>query len=215
MKRPPRQSLKVAKAVLLPHHPLSDRLRKALKSVDAVHSPPNLKPMTVIMDKGIQGAEFNSYSDTGPYEILLNPNGTHPELSLLHEVGHYLEWQTIPKSHFGPRDFEDDLLFAGWLAAVFVSPTVQRLTILRGSQPVAGVMYNEINYFLKARELWARAYSQYIASKTLSAILSQQVAAENKVVRGTMTLRPYWQRDEFLPIQSVMDSLFEQLGWLK
>ncbi len=171
--------------------------------------------MMVIMDKGIHGAEFNSYSDTGPYELLLNPNGTHPELSLLHELGHYLEWQTIPKSHFGPRDFEDDLLFADWLAAVAVSPTVQRLTILRDSQPIAGFTDNEINYSLKARELWARAYSQYIAYKTPSAILLQQIAAENKVVTGTITLRPYWQRDEFLPIQNAMDALFEQLGWLK
>lgn len=215
MKRPGRKSVKVAKAVLLPHHPLSDRLRKVLKAVDAVHSPKNLKPVSMLIDKSIKGAEFNAYSDTGPYEILLNPNGTHPELSLLHEVGHYLEWQSIPKSHFGPRDFEDDSLFANWLAAVSVSSTVEHLASLRDSQPVASPVYSETYYSLKAVELWARAYSQYIAYKTASAILLQQIATENKVVTGTMICRPYWHREEFHPIQTTMDALFERLGWLK
>ena len=112
MKRPGR-SLTVAKAVLLPRHPLSDRLRRVLKAVDAVHSPNNLKPLKVVMNRDVIGAVFDAYTGGGPYTIYLNPEGAHPELSLLHELGHFIEWQAIPKMSHGPRRLEDDPLFWG------------------------------------------------------------------------------------------------------
>jgi hypothetical protein len=100
--RPKSTSLtKVSKAVRLPSHPLSGRLNNLLEAVDAVHTATNLKQVAVIMSHFVQGAVFDAYTGTGPYTICLNPTGSHPELSLLHEVGHFLECQCIPKAAFG------------------------------------------------------------------------------------------------------------------
>ncbi len=214
MKRPSR-TLTVAKAVRLPHHPLSDQLRKVLKAVDALHSPKNLKPLTVIMNRMVPGAVFDAYTGSGPYSIYLNPAGTHPELSLLHEVRHYLEWQAIPKSGHGPRNFQDEPLFWDWLDAVFVSQNVLRLKNLRDEQSEESLAYQAILYLLTPEELSARAYSQYIALQTHLPALGQQISAENKAVAGTIIYGPYWSEADFLPIEAAMYSLFAGLGWLK
>jgi len=202
-------------AIHLPRHPLSDQLRKLLKAIVAVHLPPNLKPLTVIMSREVPGAVFDAYTGHGPYSIYLNPNGNHPELSLLHEIAHYLEWQAIPKSGHGPRNFQDDPLFWDWLDAAFVSQNVLRLKDLRDEQAEETSVHSTINYLLSPEELWARSYSQYITHKTQAPILSQQIAAENKAVTGTIIYAPYWQRNDFFALETALDTLFERLGWLK
>ena len=214
MKRPGRP-LTLTKVIFLPHHPLSDRLRRVLKAVDLVHSPKNLKPLKVVINRLVHGAVFDAYTGSGPYTIYLNPEGTHPELSLLHELGHFFEWQAIPKPGHGPRSLEDDPLFWDWLDATFVSLNVLRLRGLRDEQPEESLAYREILYLLSPEELWARAYSQYVARKTQTPALLQQIGAENRVVTGTMTYGPYWSQADFLPIENALNRLFEGLGWLK
>lgn len=214
MKRPGRP-LTLTKAVLLPRHPLSDRLRRVLKAVDAVHSPRNLKPVQVTLLRTTQGAHFFAYADTGPYEIEMNSAGTHPELSLLHEVAHFLEWQAIPKGVLGPRNFGDDSLFSRWLFVVSRTLTVQRLSALRDQQPEASTSFQEAAYALRPVELWARAYSQYVAREADVSVLYQQIAAENRAAAGTIVDGIYWPWDEFAPVQEAMQALFRHLEWLK
>lgn len=218
MKRPPRKPsapTRVTKAVCLPKYFLSSRLGKVLDAVDAIHSPKNLKTIPVKLDRRVPGGLFLVHADTGPYEIYLDPNGGHPELSLLHEVGHYLEWQSIPKDQHGPRDFSRDALFTAWLQTVFETPTVQRLLTLLGQQQEGTQTFRDIDYLLRPNELWTRAYSQYVIRRADISVLFQQIAAENKVVTGNIRYEPYWDWDEFASIQQVMDAMFEELGWSK
>ena len=102
--------------------------------IDNIHSPKNLKGVDVVMDRRVPGGLLHVHADTGPHEIYLNPEGGHVELSLLHELGHYLEWQSIPKSRHGARDFSEDVFFAPWLRVVYETPTVQRLLALLSEQ---------------------------------------------------------------------------------
>lgn len=186
-----------------------------LESIDAVHRPLNLKSVSVIMDRRITGGLFLTHADTGPYSIYLNPNGSHPELSLLHEVGHFLEWQCIPKNQNGPRDFATDLRFNAWLQAVYETQTVQRLLALLAGQKEGTQAHRDLAYLLRPDELWTRAYSTYIAGKAIFNVVSQQLSAENKVVTGIIEYQPYWRREEFIPVQAVMDAMFIELGWMK
>ena len=204
---------KVSKAIRLPGHPLSGKLRKMLERIDGVHKPLNLKALSVIMDRRITGGLFIIYADTGPYSIYLNPDGGHPELSLLHEVGHFLEWQCIPKSQNGPRDFSADPRFSVWLQAVYETQTVQRLLALLEEHEQNTQAFQDLDYLLSTNELWTRAYSQYVAGKIGFNIVSQQVSAENKVLTGTIKYQPYRSKRDFIPAQEVMDIMFTELGW--
>ena len=207
--------LKVSKAVQVPKHPLNLRLLPLLKAIDETHAPKNLKPVVVVMNPLVRSAVFVAYTATGPYTIELNPNGSHPELSLLHEVGHFLEWQAIPKVTVGQRDFTDYPLFTSWLTAVRASQNVNRLLGLRDNHPAESEIHQEANYLLDEQELWARAYSQYFALKTKVQVLPQQISAENKVLTGKMYIKPYWERDDFSAIEAAMDGLFQALSWSK
>ncbi len=216
MTRPQAKSVtltKVSKAVRLPGHPLSRRLGRFLKTVDAVHTATNLKQVAVEMNPFVMGARFDAYTATGPYTILLNPTGSHVELSLIHEIGHFLEWQAIPKSGFGQRSFKGDLLFAAWLQAIRESQNVNRLLDLRDAEESS--VQKTVNYLLDEQELWARSYSQYIAVRIPSPALLQQIAAENKVITGKMQLKPYWDPADFHAVQSEIDKIIQTLGWLK
>lgn len=218
VKRPPRKTLaptKVAKAVRLPNHPLSSRLGKVLDAVDVIHSPKNLKAIPVLMDGRVQGGLFYTYADTGPYKIYLDPRGDHPELSLLHEVGHYLEWQSIPKDQHGARNFSTDARFAVWRRAVFETATVQRLSALLKQQQERTGAFQDIDYLLRLNELWTRSYTQYVARETNLSVLFQQIATENKLVRGNIKYEPYWGWQEFASVQYVMGVMFKELGWSK
>ncbi len=169
----------------------------------------------VVMNPLVRGAVFVAYTATGPYTIELNPNGSHPELSLLHEVGHFLEWQCIPKSRHGPRDFTSDSRSTAWLQAVYETQSVQRLLTLLEEQKEDMQAFNDLAYLLLPNEIWARAYSQYIARKDGFDVVSQQIAAENKVVTGTIRYQPYWGKEEFASVQEAMDILFMKEGWTK
>ena len=177
----------VSKAILLPRHPLSPRLKRVLEAIDKLHSPKGLRAISVVMNGYVVGGEF----DPGLYAINLNPFGSHPELTLLHEVGHYLEWRSIPKNQAGPRDFASDPRFMAWLDAAYKTVAVQRLLALLEQQKEGSQAFNDIGYLLRPNELWTRAYSQYIARAASLPVLFQQVATENKVVTGNIKYVPY------------------------
>ena len=213
--RPKSVSLtKVSKAVRVPSHPLARRLRRFLETVDAVHMATNLKPVAVEMNPFVQGAVFDAYTGTGPYTIYLNPHGSHVELSLLHEVGHFLEWQCIPKSVIGPRNFSSDLTLSDWLDAVLMSPSVQQMMLLRDRQDEGSSGFQELNYALRPAELWARAYCQYVAVKSSSMPLVQQIAAQNNAAASN-TAPLYWPREQFISVEGTMDVIFRSQGWMK
>lgn len=218
MKRPRAKSTaltKLSRAIWLPNHVLTERLRKILDLIDKVHAPKNLKKVTLIMDRSVRGAKFTCRGAYGPYEILLNPSGSHPELSLVHEIGHYLEWQTIPKNIIGHRNFDNDAILSEWLKAMLNCPGVINLVRLRDQQKMDSKAYKDINYLLRPEELWARMYSQYTAKKSLASVLFQQIAAENKISSGGIMYLPYLPWDQFPLIEGEMDWIFRDQGWLK
>lgn len=199
----------------MPRHPLKPQLQRVLEVIDEIHLPKSLKPVSVVMNPFVQGAVFVAYTATGPYTIELNPNGSHPELSLLHEVGHYLEWQAIPKAAVGQRDFTAYSFFTSWLTAVRASQNVNRLIGLRDGSPAESEIHQAANYLLDEQELWTRSYSQYLALKTQMPALRQQLSAENKVFTGNIQIKPYWVWGDFFVIEAAMDELFQALSWSK
>ncbi len=216
--RPPAKSstlTKMAKAVVIPPHPLKRRLQKVLDAIDLIHALKNLKPSRVFFDRRIAGGEFVAHGPLGPYSIYINPAANHPELSLLHEIGHLLGWQSIPKSLPGNRNFNEDPLFYDWLDAVLDSGNVQRLISLRDQQAEGSDTYEDINYLLRPEELWARAYTQYVARKSGLEALNQQISAGNKTALNGILYAPFWPSDQFPPIETTMDVIFQNQGWTK
>lgn len=65
------------------------------------------------------------------------------------------------------------------------------------------------NYFLQGKEMFARAFHQYVATKTRD----PHLLAELEHVRGDRFLSfQFWPDDEFAPIERAFDELFRERG---
>jgi hypothetical protein len=90
----------------------------------------------------------------------------------------------------------------GVLAAVIrmlkATPTVQSITT-----------YSANPYYLYNRELWARAYAQYIAEE--SAV--PELLVDLKKMRQSQRPWLQWPSAEFAPIRDAIRTVFTQLKW--
>lgn len=64
-----------------------------------------------------------------------------------------------------------------------------------------------IAYPTEPEEIWARAYTQWIATKTDGNIMGLLKASHAAEIG-------YWDNDDFNPIMDVIDDVFRQEGWL-
>lgn len=71
-----------------------------------------------------------------------------------------------------------------------------------------------MQYALKTEEAWARAYAQYIATKSgNAAMLAELNAARNRIVDGRY-FATQWADEDFEPIMDAIDELFQSQGWI-
>ncbi|SMF94312.1 Phage Mu protein F like protein [Methylomagnum ishizawai] len=178
------------------------QLRAALDTVDSVHGDGALPKIPI--------KKTSSRTDVGMFRALLNgkpisisvsENSPHPELTLAHEIGHFLHWQAMGKA--GAWDM-DDPFWLPWITAVEESEAITRLAEFP-SEPFR-------DYLLDPKEVWARSYSQYIALRGQNKAMQEGIL----FTRGFGNLYQYsqWADNDFSPIAEAIDAMFKQLGWI-
>ena len=65
-----------------------------------------------------------------------------------------------------------------------------------------------LGYLRMKEEVWARAYTQYIATRSSNTLLKNEI----EVMRG-WSYPLQWQTDDFEPVATAIDELFKALGW--
>lgn len=129
----------------------------------------------------------------------------HKELTLSHEIGHFIDSAGMPKAA-GLKMATDDLtapLVKPWWEAVTKSQAWQDLT--------SAAFYELQEYHQRPVEAWARSYAQFIAEESGSPVMQKQV--EN--IRAEDHPHRQWDRTDFAPIKSAIRGIFEALGWMK
>lgn len=197
---------------------------EALTAIDAVHGDGTLDELPIITKSSMDAYGHYRYYRTGkPLEIAINGKGDHHQLTLVHEVGHWLDHQAIgPK---GTMASERDPTLDAWRQAVDNSAAVERLRDKRRNPSnhrteieVSGRKFTVApdpqftGYLLDRRELWARSYSQYIAQRSGNAAMLAQVIRETD---DPMYGDRQWSDEDFAPIAAAIDALFRGLGWLQ
>lgn len=162
--------------------------------------------------------------------IEISDQAKSPRLATVHEAGHFVEFAAIPagpgtqKAVNGQRDWANDPLMAVWRKAVEESEAVKKLRTLdvngyvmlplSGRVDLPAEYKTHIEYLLRPQEIWARSYAQYIAVRSGEPKLNAELA---KTLEGIGThelaMTKQWTEDEFKPIASAIDKLFEGLGW--
>jgi hypothetical protein len=182
---------------------------ETLAAIDSVHGDGQLPaiPLKQTRKQRTLGAYWRTHTGQ-PVKIDLSSQGGHPHLTLAHEIGHFLDHAGIGSASGFATDADDRL--NGWRAAVRQSKAVQQIQAHRGLYPDAR-RYQR--YLASAKEVWARSYAQYIATRSDSALLKRELREEQQ--RATDSPLPrQWADDDFVDIAQAFDDLFLELGWM-
>ena len=93
-----------------------------------------------------------------------------------------------------------------WWDAITNSKRYKELVKMHNS----GTSY--LSYLLRDQELWARSYSQYIATKSKNSAKLKEMTEEYGEKSQFNIQR---NDDDFVSISSAIDNLFSSLGWIK
>ena len=196
--------------------PFQEALEETLASVDAIHGDGTLP--TVPVEKVRGSATAGTF--TPPAAMGIAASTREPRLTLLHELGHLLDWEA--------GAFRSDLdhpELAGWRAAVEASAATKHLremqtrrTALVLLQPWRGpervrIKQPLVAYLLRPTEMFARSYSQFIAERAGSSELLKELGGVRS--RPIEVLYPeQWNETDFRPIAEEFVALFRKRGWM-
>ncbi|MBL8186577.1 MAG: minor capsid protein [Acidobacteria bacterium] len=214
----------IAPALKLPARGNLARLgRNVLGIIDRIHGDGDLPllPVRAVSNRRFFGAYSFSFSGRAG-EIMISRQGDHPELTLAHEIGHFLDHQGVQKgTHMSARSD----VFAEFRQAAEQSRAIQEIRRLAATRTVSVTLGEGdpieypidrvyLSYLLKPEEIWARAYAQYIAVRSDDPTMREQLNQLRQRL-GQVYYPAQWDDDEFEPIAEAMDRLMLRLGWRK
>jgi len=186
---------------------------RTLIEIDAIHTVENLPTIPVKASANVrfQGQYTYERYSKKPISIALSKVSVNPELTIAHEIGHYIDHHAIGRS--GVYASIDDALLDKWREAIASSQATAKMDdVLRNHAD--RFTRKKAAYYLEPWEQWARAYAQWIALRSNNATMLAQVkkiTAHNHPAYASSQ----WDDDDFAPIAAAMDDIFRTLGWLK
>lgn len=198
-------------------------MRHTMAVIDSLHGDGALKPipMRTMAVKRAYGSYRSTWREA--LDIRLSSKiGDHRHLTLAHEVGHWLDhiglgsgsaWGTAK----GIRSKEMQAVFDAMDATERVQGIRKALdagfVVGADGEPakMSGRVRAHYEYLMQPVELWARAYSQYVAARSGDSILG----AELDLVRGRGEATGQWSDKDFKSVQGAIDLLFRSKGWTR
>jgi len=203
--------------------------KEALETIDAVHGDGTLPEIPVKTQSNIQAyGQYTHFAGGGPRDITINGKGDHLQSTLAHEVGHFLDHMGIGEA--GKFASESSPLLQEWRQVVKASQAVQTLqdkfarpenyaaTVTVANANGQQLTYNtapsptHLRYLLSEREMWARSYAQYVATRSGNETMLAQIENQRK---DQMYGERQWASEDFQPIATAIDNVFRGLGWQK
>ena len=185
-----------------------------LDVIDRTHSDGSLPKIPIRRSnaRGYAGAYTHTAVLDQPVDIAISSHyKDHRELTLAHEIGHFLDHKGLPGPWMSSEKHAD---LAAWRDAVMATPEVRDLRQLYEAE-TGGDMRRYLSYLLRPREIWARGYAQWLAQTSGDAVLMRQLRATWAEEAGyAVALRTQWTADSFAPVAEAIDDLFKKMGWL-
>ncbi len=217
----------VSKALDVKAGVLQRQVLSAIAAVDQVHTD------GVLPDLPVKAASlvdmygyFQNTTDGRAVEIVVSLLNPHVELTAVHEIGHFLDFKGLDRST--PWASVNSPALAAWREAVKTSRAVQTLghfrnpttrtmpvTLWDGSVVEYPVDKIYVGYLLKAEELWARSYSQFIAAQSRDPALLRQLEQERDRPVSGIYYPKHWDEADFQPIRAEVEAVFRGLRWMR
>ncbi|MDQ0894436.1 phage minor capsid protein [Agromyces ramosus] len=188
------------------------QVRQARRAIEKVHTVPDtVRPVKITDDANM--AELGKYSPMRSL-IEIRSQGPAVQLTVAHEIGHYIDHRVLGQSTtFLETKLPTSRSTLRWLRVVQDSPEVRRLQEILAGADDDPDLETHIRYLLTPSEMFARAYSQWIAVRSGDEALSLGVEwwRERK---DEWTRARQWGSTEFEPIADAIDAMFREKGLL-
>ena len=197
-------------------------------AIDKVHGDGNLPSIPLLNETNPSYLGSLSVTKAGKVlQMKIRESGALIHETIAHETGHFLDYGGIPRTKptFGEeRNFRAEDLFKDFFEAVDASESIktlnQRLTqkaVFKTEGALTGLYdidRKHVEYLLQENEIWARAYSQWMAYRSGN----YELLTEHKYVVAQSAHQVYptqWSSDDFYAIGQAIDAIFAKLGWLR
>ena len=182
---------------------IRESAQEAIDAIDSVHGD-GVLPASVV--KTGRTRHLGTYHPV-THEIKIKEIGAWRELTMVHETGHFLHNAALGVPPMGIRSIPQ--IMERSMVAIRGSAAFDGLELQLANS--LGVQSRKhLRYLLEDYELWARAYAQYIAERSGSAKLLDQVRRAR-----LHHAERQWSREDFEPIGIAIDEMFIKLGWRK
>ncbi|MEH0156502.1 DUF935 family protein [Limibacter armeniacum] len=195
---------------------INKEYKEALRVLDSIHGDGVLDQIPF---KGTSRMNaygyFRHYINGTPIEIKINTTGDHKELTIWHEIGHFLDYQALGSKNRFETGNRTGNLMKDFFTAVDDSKAIKSLKeslnsgVLNG-EPIYGNMRKHLRYLISKDEIWARAYSQYIAQ-----VSGEQRFLDMVRVQAEKTIPYQWSEEDFAPIAKEITKLLKAKGWIR
>lgn len=194
---------------------VTDKLKKAVDLINSIHKTNGL-PDILFSDLpdyfGNSNGSYVSDSDKPFPEIIVKRSKTIID-TIIHEIGHWIDQNGLScfsnKSTTEGWGSNDPSLVKDFLRAAQRSELYSRIL----NDPEIE-QYNK-DYFLSNHELWARAYTQYIAEKSGDPELLEAIEKKVNVTDPDVITATHWTDADFEPIKREVEKILNNKGWLK
>ncbi len=189
-------------------------LEYAFNAMARAHDDGEL-PKIEVTDKrstGIRKSDRGAYVREGWKSILvfLDPEAKHREWTGVHEFGHFMHHQVLgddPEWSDGRGKASTE---AAKLKKVLESTTEVK-ELKKAAKAQKSVVVADWKYLADYREIFARAYGQWLATKLRDPLLLEGMEADRRSIHGKSS---QWTDESFVPIAAAFDALFAAKGWL-
>jgi hypothetical protein len=202
---------------------IMSHVKESLKAIDSVHGDGDL--LNIPFEKASRKrylAAFHSTIDGRPVKIdLAQKEALTAAFNITHEIGHYLDLYVIgQKGIFG--SIQAGSAVAPLLKAAQKTNTVKTLQKMLDDGfyfsgetkiPVSPGLRVHIQYLLRPKEIWARAYSQFIAKRGVSTKMKKALQHWLDYENGT-NIPAHWKDADFTAMEKEIEKMMFDLKWI-
>lgn len=176
--------------------------KEAVDTIALVHGDGTLPDLPVRFGSGTKG-HYNGR------EIKVGKSAGHQLCQAVHEIGHFLDHRGVPGA-----GFTSESLLPGDMDAVMTAIRASAAYTSLRDDPDYQRNRKYRRYQMKSVELWARAYTQFIAEE--SGHLDMQAELQKRREGKTGYWKDsQWEASDFAPIRTAIRDLFVKLNWMK
>lgn len=183
------------------------RITGVLAIIDSVHGDGPLTAIPVHHKPGAGNAGVFYSHKGGPavsigYRVKSWSATLRPELTLAHEIGHWLDHSGAP----GAGLMTSEILGSAFHDVIETAKQTNACTSLASLKDP-----KKREYYMRRREIFARAYAQFIAEESGDATMLKHVQS----IRKDVLPDRQWETADFAPVRAGMRKAFVKLGWMK